>query len=67
MSILGIALTVSAAMLFTVVVLGAWIDGGRQALRKKGLHPVTTPEGHVVAREHEHDTANGEWPEHYQG
>jgi len=34
-----------------VILLGAWIDGRRQAVRDKGLHPSTTPEGHVEARE----------------
>ena len=59
MSILAIALSITAAAIFvTVVLLGAWIDGRRQAVRKKGLHPVTTPEGQVEAREHEHGREN---------
>lgn len=34
------------------IFLGAWIDGRRQAVRDKGLHPVTTSDGNVEAREH---------------
>lgn len=32
--------------------LGEWIDGRRQAIRNKGLHPVTTSDGNVEAREY---------------
>ena len=32
--------------------LGEWIDGRRQAIRDKGLHPVTTSDGNVEAREY---------------
>ena len=59
MSILGIVITIVAAIFFASVVLyGARIDGRRQALRNKGLHPVTTPEGQVEAREQKHGTGN---------
>ncbi len=34
------------------VLLGAWIDGRRQAIREKGLHPTTTSDGNVEAREY---------------
>ena len=62
MTTTGIVLTVLSVAFFTaLVLLGAWIDGRRQALRQRGLHPVTTPEGNVVAQESqhgiEHDTA----------
>ena len=61
MSTLGIAITVIAAVLCaSFVLLGAWIDGRRQALRNKGLHPVTTPEGSVEAREQQHGRRNSE-------
>lgn len=50
----AIALTVLAAIGFGAFVLvGAWIDGRRQAVRDKGLHPVTTPEGQVKAKEND--------------
>ena len=32
--------------------LGEWIDGRRQAIRNKRLHPVTTSDGNVEAREY---------------
>lgn len=52
---LGVAITIVAVALFgAFVLLGAWIDGRRQALRDKGLHPVTTPEGNVEAQEQQH-------------
>lgn len=37
------------------IFLGAWIDGRRQAVRDKGLHPVTTSDGNVAARERTED------------
>ena len=47
--LIGIILTVLAVALFgAVALLGAWIDGRRQALLDRGLHPTTTPEGNVV-------------------
>ena len=33
------------------VLLGAWIDGRRQAVRYKGLHPVTKPDSNVGSKE----------------
>ena len=34
------------------IFLGAWIDGRRQAMRDKGLHPLITSDGNVEAREY---------------
>ena len=53
----SIVLTVVAAAFYgSIVLYGAWIDGRRQAVRDKGLHPVTEPTGAVHAREQEtHD------------
>jgi hypothetical protein len=69
MNILVIAIIIFAAIAYALFVLrGAWIDGRRQALRNKGLHPVTTPEGHVEAREQEHGRSNiGKQTEDDQG
>jgi hypothetical protein len=54
MSILAIAVSIIALVLFgAFVLLGAWIDGRRQAIRNKGLHPVTTPNGQVESQEFE--------------
>jgi hypothetical protein len=33
------------------VLYGAWIDGKRQSIRRKGQHPVTESTGEVHARE----------------
>ncbi len=53
---LSIILAVVGGLLYGAVVLyGAWIDGRRQALRNKGLHPVTEPTGEVHAGEGEQD------------
>jgi hypothetical protein len=43
----------AVAILFygAFVLYGAWIDGKRQKIRNKGLHPVTEPTGEVHARE----------------
>ena len=50
-----IALALGALVCFGAVVLyGAWIDGRRQKVREKGLHPMTTGRGSVEAREDEH-------------
>lgn len=50
MSILGIALTVLAILLFGAFVLwGAWIDGRRQKILEAGKHPITTNDGQVQA------------------
>ena len=55
-NVLGIAFAIVAAVLFgAFVLLGAWIDGRRQAVRNKGLHPVTTSDGQVEAREDQRD------------
>lgn len=52
MTAVAIVITVVAISLFgAFVLLGAWIDGRRQAVRKRGLHPVTTPEGTVTSQE----------------
>jgi hypothetical protein len=48
-----VAITVVAIVAYgAFIFLGAWIDGRRQAIRDKGLHPVTTSDGNVEAREH---------------
>lgn len=53
LTILGIAITVVAVVAYgAFVLLGAWIDGRRQAVRERGEHPVTTSAGNVEAREH---------------
>jgi len=53
-NIFAIAVSILAVVLFgAFVLLGAWIDGRRQALRNKGLHPVTTPDGQVESKEFE--------------
>ena len=53
-NIFAIAVSILAVLLFgAFVLLGAWIDGRRQALRNKGLHPVTTPVGQVESIEFE--------------
>lgn len=52
MTPLAIALSiVGAVLLAAFVLLGAWIDGRRQRLRERGLHPTTTDDGSVVAQE----------------
>lgn len=52
MSALMIALTLGAVVCFGAFVLyGAWIDGKRQKVREKGLHPTTTEQGDVEAEE----------------
>ena len=59
MTWLSVALVVGAVVCYAVFVLyGAWIDGRRQAVRDKGLHPVTEPTGEVHAQEEE-DKSNG--------
>jgi hypothetical protein len=51
---LTILLTVSGALFYGAFVLyGTWIDGRRQSMRDKGLHPVTESTGKVHAREEE--------------
>jgi hypothetical protein len=52
MNVLMIALALGAVVCFGAFVLyGAWIDGRRQKVREKGLHPVTTEQGDVEAAE----------------
>lgn len=53
-------LLVAVAGLFygATVLYGAWIDGRRQAVRDKGLHPVTDAAGTVHAREEENGNGN---------
>lgn len=52
MNALLLALTLGAVVCFAAFVLyGAWIDGKRQDVREKGLHPTTTEQGDVEARE----------------
>jgi hypothetical protein len=69
MSIFAIVVTIIAIMLFgAFVLLGAWIDGRRQAIRKKGLHPTTTSEGQVEAIETEtREQAHGSSSQNDQG
>jgi hypothetical protein len=54
--ILIVIVVISVVLYSAFVLLGARIDGRRQAILKKGLHPVTTPEGKVEAREYQHGT-----------
>jgi len=51
-AILGIVGMILVLCLFVgSILLGAWIDGRRQKLRNQGLHPVTTEDGEVKARD----------------
>ncbi len=51
---IAIILTLVAVLFYGAFVLyGKWIDGRRQALREKGLHPTTADTGQVHAREEE--------------
>lgn len=53
LTILGVVITVMTVVAYgAFVLLGAWIDGRRQAVRERGEHPVTTSAGNVEAREH---------------
>ena len=53
-TVVGIVLVVVALVFYGLIVMyGAWIDGKRQKVRKKGKHPVTTTHGEVKAREDE--------------
>lgn len=53
-TVVGIVLVVVALGFYGLIVLyGAWIDGKRQKVRKKGQHPVTEDSGRVHAREDE--------------
>lgn len=52
LTILGIVIAVVVLVAYaSFVLLGAWIDGRRQAVRERGKHPVTTPAGNVEAKE----------------
>ena len=55
----AIILTLVAVLFYGAFVLyGTWIDGRRQAVRDKGLHPETDEFGKVHAREEEEDNGN---------
>lgn len=55
-TVVGIVLVVVAGLFYAAFVLyGAWIDGKRQKIRKKGQHPVTESTGEVHAREQERE------------
>lgn len=55
----AILLTVMAVVFYGAFVLyGTWIDGRRQAMRNKGLHPETDETGQVHAREEDTDDVN---------
>jgi hypothetical protein len=50
----AIILTLVAVLFYGAFVLyGTWIDGRRQAMRDRGLHPETDDSGQVHAREEE--------------
>ena len=50
----AIILTLVAGLFYGAIVLyGTLIDGRRQAVRDKGLHPITDSAGQVHAREEE--------------
>ena len=52
LTIFGICITVTVIVAYAAfVLLGAWIDGRRQAVRERGQHPVTTSAVNVEARE----------------
>ena len=54
MNALMVALSLGAVFCFAAFVLyGARIDGKRQKVRDKGLHPVTTEQADVEAKEQE--------------
>lgn len=61
---IAIVLAIVAVLFFAIVVLyGAWIDGRRQKIRKRGQHPVTESTGEVHAREQEQqEHTNGNRP-----
>ena len=51
---LSVVLVAVAALFYGGFVLyGAWIDGRRQAVREKGMHPTTEDPGEVHARQQE--------------
>lgn len=52
LTIVGVVITVLVIVAYAgFVLLGAWIDGRRQAVRERGKHPVTTSDGNVEAKE----------------
>ena len=54
LTIFGIAITVVVIAAYgAFVLLGAWIDGRRQAVRDRGQHPVTNSVSNVESREQE--------------
>ena len=54
LTFVSIALLVGAGLCYLSFVLyGAKLDGDRQDVRKKGLHPVTGSDGEVHAQEEE--------------
>ena len=55
--IIGVIIMVAYA---SFVLLGAWIDGRRQAVRERGQRPVTTSAGNVEAREERSQTVRDE-------
>ncbi len=56
---LSIVLTIGAVVFYGAFVLyGAYIDGRRQKMRDKGLHPVTDSTGEVHAREEEQENGS---------
>lgn len=58
-STIAIILTLVAVLFYGAFVLyGTWIDGRRQAMRDKGLHPATDDSGQVHAREEEEDNGS---------
>jgi hypothetical protein len=69
MSTFAIFVTSIAVVLFgAFLLLGAWIDGRRQSVRSKGLHPTTTSEGQVEAIETEtREQAHGSSSQNDQG
>lgn len=59
LTLVSILLAVGAGICYVAFVLyGTWIDGRRQALREKGLHPVTGSGGEVHAKEEENGNGN---------
>lgn len=56
MTALTIVLTAGGVLCYGAIVsYGAWIDGKRQDVRDKGMHPVTDSTGQVHAEEEENE------------
>lgn len=52
LTIFGVVITIVAIVAYgAFVLLGAWIDGRRQAVRERGQHPITTSAGNVETKE----------------